>query len=79
MVSDLVSAKQKVTMKKLLFPLMISALTLGVSSCQKCVECDCPIIDDHDFCLEDFDSKDQYEAAIANFEASGCDCTEKLK
>ena len=66
-------------MKKLFFPLMLSFIAIAASSCQKCAECDCTILGDHDFCLEDFDSKDQYEAAIANFEASGCDCTEKLK
>lgn len=66
-------------MKKVLFLFAIAALSVGASSCQKCAECDCPIIDDHDFCVEDFDSKDDFDAAVANFEASGCDCTTKLK
>ncbi len=66
-------------MKKLIFPLMLSVVAIAATSCKKCVECDCTIIGDHDFCMEDFDSKDQYDAAIANFEASGCDCKEKLK
>ncbi|MCB9185473.1 MAG: hypothetical protein H6601_01850 [Flavobacteriales bacterium] len=66
-------------MKKILIPLFVSAIAIGASSCKKCAECECTVLGDHDFCMEDFDSKDQYEAAIANFEASGCDCTEKLK
>lgn len=66
-------------MKKKILPFMLAVLAIGSSSCQKCVECDCTILGDHDFCLEDFDNKDQYDAAIANFEASGCDCKEKLK
>lgn len=66
-------------MKKLILPFTLAVLAIGSSSCQKCVECDCTILGDHDFCLEDFDNKDQYDAAIANFEASGCDCKEKLK
>lgn len=66
-------------MKKILFPLVLSFIALAGTSCQKCVECDCTILGDHDFCMEDFDSKELYEAAIANFEASGCDCKDKLK
>ncbi len=65
-------------MKKILIPLFV----LGVatfSSCQKCVECDnCPLGIQGDACMEDFDSKEDYEAAVANAEALGCDCTEKL-
>ncbi|MCF8278287.1 MAG: hypothetical protein K9J17_16285 [Flavobacteriales bacterium] len=66
-------------MKKLLFPLMISAIAIGATSCKKCAECTCPIINDHDFCMEDYDSKDQYQAALTFFENEGCDCKEKLK
>lgn len=66
-------------MKKHFLPVLLIALCIGASSCQKCVECDCPLGIDGDACMEDFDSKEDYEAAVANAEGLGCDCTEKLK
>lgn len=67
-------------MKKLFAVLFVGALAFGASSCQKCVECDnCPLGLSGDACMEDFDSKEDYEAAVANAEAAGCDCTEKLQ
>lgn len=65
-------------MKKYLIPLVILALGSGFSSCKKCADCTCSF-GDHNFCVDEFDSKDQYDAAIANMEVSGCDCKEKLK
>ena len=51
---------------------------IGFSSCQKCVECnDCPTgvtLDQAEFCESDFDSKDDYNSAVALVEAFGCDC-----
>lgn len=67
-------------MKKILIPLFVAVLAVGASSCQKCVECDnCPFGVTGDACMEDFDTKEDYEAAVANAEALGCDCTEKLQ
>ncbi len=55
------------------------ALMLGFSSCQKCAECNnCPLGISGDFCVDEFDSKADYDAAVANAEAAGCDCKEKL-
>lgn len=67
-------------MKNILIALFVGALSVGISSCQKCVECDnCPLGVSGDACVEDFDSKEDYDAAVANAEALGCDCTEKLQ
>ncbi|MBI1289325.1 MAG: hypothetical protein GC178_17290 [Flavobacteriales bacterium] len=65
-------------MKKYFLPLLILTLSAGFSSCKKCAECDCSF-GDHNFCMDEYDSKDQYNAAIANLEVSGCTCKEKLK
>jgi hypothetical protein len=66
-------------MKKLIIP--ITFLLIGfMGSCQKCVECEnCPFGVSGDACMDEFDSKEDYEAAVANAEALGCDCTEKLQ
>ncbi|MCB9185596.1 MAG: hypothetical protein H6601_02490 [Flavobacteriales bacterium] len=67
-------------MKKLLIPFIVGVMALGASSCQKCAECDnCPFGISGDFCVDDYNSKDDYDAALANAKAAGCDCTEKLK
>lgn len=67
-------------MKKLFTVFFIGALAVGASSCQKCVECDnCPFGISGDACREDFDSNEDYEAAVANARAAGCDCTERLQ
>ena len=66
-------------MKKRLFPILLFVAALGVSSCQKCVECtNCPLGISGDTCVDEFDSKEDYEAAVADARALGCDCTEKL-
>ena len=66
-------------MKKKLLPMLLFVLALGASSCQKCAECDnCPFGINGDFCVDEFDSKEDYDAAVANARAAGCDCTEKL-
>jgi hypothetical protein len=48
------------------------------TSCSKCVDCaDCPeevTLDQTEICQDDFDSKDEYNSAVAVIEAFGCDC-----
>ena len=63
-------------MNKFLTPLLLIAfLAVG---CSKCVDCDgCPegvTLDASELCQDDFDSKDDYDAAIALIEAFGCEC-----
>ena len=66
-------------MKKTILPLFLLAFAIGISACQKCVECtNCPLGLSGDACMDEFDSKDDYNAAVANSRAAGCDCTEKL-
>jgi len=54
---------------------MVAFFAVG---CSKCVECaDCPedvTLDQSELCQDDFDSKDDYDAAVAIIEAFGCDC-----
>ncbi len=67
-------------MMKKLFPVFLLVVAFGATSCQKCVECDnCPLGISGDACMDEFDSKSDYEQAIADAEALGCDCTEKLQ
>lgn len=66
-------------MKKRLFPILLFVSALAISSCQKCVECtNCPLGFSGDACVDEFDSKADYEQAVADAEAIGCDCKEKL-
>lgn len=66
-------------MKKRIFPVLLFVVTIGISSCQKCVECvNCPLGISGDACVDEFDSKADYEQAVADAEALGCDCTQKL-
>lgn len=66
-------------MKNNLISVLIVLITIGFSSCQKCVECTgCPFGVTGSSCVDDYDSKADYEAAVANAEALGCDCKEKL-
>ena len=66
-------------MKMKLLPVLLVFIGIGFSSCQKCVECEnCPLGISADACVEDFDSKEDYEQAVSDAEAVGCDCTEKL-
>lgn len=65
-----------IKMKKFYFSLlMVAFFAVG---CSKCVECgDCPeevTLDQSELCQDDFDSKDDYDAAVAIIEAFGCDC-----
>lgn len=58
---------------------MLMIMAFGVSSCKKCASCDnCPLGISSDFCVDEYDNKDDYNAAVANAKALGCDCTEKL-
>ncbi len=62
-----------------LLPILLVCIGIGFSSCQKCVECEnCPLGITGDACVDDFDSKEDYEQAVSDAEAVGCDCTEKL-
>lgn len=62
-------------MKKILFLL---ALAFTFASCNKCVDCgDCPegvTLEKTELCQDDFDSKDDYDAAVAIIEAFDCEC-----
>ncbi len=63
-------------MKKLLY-LFIALLGLGFASCNKCQTCtDCVLgVGNGEYCQDDFDNKADYDAAIANLEASAnCNC-----
>lgn len=65
-------------MKRSILMLSLFAMSVGFTSCQKCYECtDCPLGINSDACMNDFDSKEDYDAALANLRASGCDCVEK--
>ena len=59
-----------------LFSLVI--ISIFFVSCSKCVECaDCPsevTLEQTEFCEDDFDSKEDYDAAVALVEAFGCEC-----
>jgi hypothetical protein len=74
-------------MKKSLLVLGVAAMFgLGITSCNKCQTCgDCPdglTFTEEDgtesteveICEDDADSKEEYDAAIALFEAFGCTC-----
>ena len=54
-------------MKKLILPALVFGLMIGFGSCQKCAECDnCPLGISADFCVDDYNSKEDYTAAVAN-------------
>lgn len=60
----------------LFFILSFSLFVL--SSCSNCKECgSCPeevTLEQTEICKKDFDSKDDYDQAIAVIEAFGCEC-----
>ena len=66
-------------MKKLkinfLVLLLIAIFSIG---CSKCVDCgSCPegvTLDATELCQDDFDSKEDYDQAVAVIEAFGCEC-----
>ncbi len=63
-------------MKKLL--LILLCFPLIFTSCSKCVDCaDCPdevTLEQTEICQDDFDSKDDYNTAVALIEGFGCEC-----
>lgn len=60
-------------MKKSLY-LLIALIGLGFASCKKCQTCDSCGVLNAEYCQDDFDNKEDYDAFIANLEANGCDC-----
>ena len=64
--------------KKILKITSIAIVSILFTSCSKCVDCtDCPdevTLDQTEICQDDFDSVDDYDAAVALIEALGCDC-----
>ncbi|MBI1288056.1 MAG: hypothetical protein GC178_10830 [Flavobacteriales bacterium] len=67
-------------MKKIVLMLAMFSAVAGFNSCKKCAECsNCPLGASPEFCVDDYSSKDDYNAAVANAKALGCDCKEKLK
>ena len=64
--------------KKFLQIITITLISAFFTSCSKCVDCaDCPeevTLDQTEICQDDFDSKDEYNSAVAVIEAFGCDC-----
>ena len=64
--------------KKLLQIITIILISAFFTSCSKCVDCaDCPdevTSPQTEICQDDFDSKDDYNLAVALIEALGCEC-----
>ena len=64
--------------KKLLQIITITLIAVFFTSCSKCVDCtDCPdevTLEQTEICQDDFDSKDDYNSAVALIEAFGCEC-----
>lgn len=62
-------------MKKLLY-LFVAVLAFGLTSCDKCVDCTgCITGAGGELCEEDYNSKDEYDDAVALAESvGGCDC-----
>ena len=64
--------------KKILKITSIAIVSILFTSCSKCVDCtDCPdevTLDQTEICQDDFDSKDDYNSAVALTEAFGCEC-----
>jgi hypothetical protein len=65
-------------MKKLSVLILFAAFSFGVSSCQKCAECTCGN-ETETRCVDDFNSKDDYDQAVNLLQGLGCDCNESLK
>ena len=59
--------------KKFLQIITITLISAFFTSCSKCVDCaDCPdevTLDKTEICQDDFDSKDDYNSAVAVIEA----------
>ena len=64
--------------KKITSALLGAFLVISFTACNKCVTCgSCPAgitLTDEEICSKDFDSKDEYDAAVAVVEAFGCTC-----
>jgi hypothetical protein len=64
--------------KKFLQIITITLISAFFTSCSKCVDCaDCPdevTLDQTEICQDDFDSKEDYNSAVASIEAFGCEC-----
>ena len=64
--------------KKLLQIITITLISAFFTSCSKCVDCaNCPdelTLDQTEICQDDFDSKDDYNSAVALIEDYGCEC-----
>jgi hypothetical protein len=62
-------------MKKTIY-LFIAILSFGLTSCDKCVDCTgCIGGDEGEVCQDDFDSKEEYDDAVALLEGvGGCEC-----
>ena len=63
---------------KILQIIIITLIAIFFTSCSKCVDCtDCPddvILEQTEICQDDFDSKEDYNTAVALVEAFGCEC-----
>ena len=64
--------------KKFLQIIAIALISVFLTSCSKCVDCvGCPgevILEQTEICQDDFDSKEDYNTAVALIEAFGCEC-----
>ena len=64
--------------KELLQIFTIALISVFFTSCSKCVDCtDCPdevTLEQTEICQDDFDSKEDYNKAVALAEAFGCEC-----
>ena len=63
---------------KFLHIISIVLIFIFFTSCSKCVDCvDCPAevtLEQTEICEDDFDSKDDYNTAVALIEGFGCTC-----
>lgn len=61
-------------MKKSFYLFFIALIAVGFTSCKKCQTCtDCGVLN-AEYCEEDFDDKEDYNAWIDDLEDNGCDC-----
>lgn len=64
--------------KKILQIFTITLISAFFTSCTKCVDCaNCPdevTLEQTELCQDDFESKDDYNSAVAVIEAFGCEC-----
>jgi len=60
-------------MKKIMLFALVAA-GIGFTSCSKCKTCTISGSPDYTLCQEDFDTKEQYNAAVSLAELSGYNC-----